>query len=167
MIYDCQPNGSNLVKMKQVINLSLAPQYPATETAQARSELIIDQQPCGIVIPGSVLEAAVEINPGRFVLFVTDGISYEESLTIVLYQRGEGVQEIIHIEHAYSSGLFEQLALYHDHIEFNFLGEARWSLEVADRPIFALPFIGDPQYVKRSAGFKKQLLITSHETRAG
>ena len=153
--------------MQQVFNLSLTPRHPATETAQARSELVIDQQPCGIVIPGSVLEAAVEINPGRFVLFVTDGVSYEESLTIVLYQRGEGVQEIIHIENAYSSGFFEQLTLYQDHIEFNFLGEARWSLEVADTPKFALPFIGDPQYVKRSPGFKKQLLITSHEKRAG
>ncbi|MCA1175804.1 MULTISPECIES: hypothetical protein [unclassified Pantoea] len=155
------------MKMKQVFNLSFAPQYPATETAQARSELIIDQQPCGIVIPGSVLEAAVEINAGRFVLFVTDGISYEESLSIVLYQRGEGVQEIIHIENAYSSGFFEQFAIHQDHIEFKFLGGARWSLEVADAPKFALPFIGDPQFVKRSPGFKKQLLITSHEKRAG
>ncbi|ORM67228.1 hypothetical protein HA51_20645 [Pantoea rwandensis] len=149
--------------MHQVFNLSLAQLHAATETAQARSEVFIEQQPSGIVIPGSVLEAAVEVSPGRYVLFVTDGIAYEESLTIVLCQRDEGVQEIIYIEHAYTSGFFEALNIYNDHIQFQFFKDTLWSLRVADSPKFTLPFIGDPKGVKRNAGFTKRLIITLND----
>ncbi|MDI9220279.1 hypothetical protein QMZ30_05135 [Pantoea sp. EA-12] len=149
--------------MQQIFNISLAETTPASETTQARSEVLLDQLPSGIVIPGSVLEAAVEISAGRYVLFVTDGNLYEESLTIVLCHRDAGVEEIIHIENIYTSGMFEDLAVHSDHIEFHFLGESRWSLSVADSPKFTLPFFGDPKGVKRSAGFKKQLYVTSYE----
>lgn len=147
--------------MHQVFNLSLVERHAAKETAQARSEVLIEQQPSGIIIPGSVLEAAVEIAPKRYVLFVTDGITYEESLTIVLCQRGEGVQEIVHIENAYTTGFFEALNIHEDHIQFQFIGDTLWSLRVADSPKFMLPFIGDPKGVKRNAGFTRRLIITS------
>ncbi|MGK3115177.1 hypothetical protein [Candidatus Pantoea formicae] len=152
-----------MAMMHQVFNLSLVERHAATETAQARSEVLIEQQPSGIIIPGSVLEAAVEFAPKRYVLFVTDGIAYEESLTIVLCQRGEGVQEIVHIENAYTTGFFESLNLYDNRIQFKFFENTLWSLRVADSPKFTLPFIGDPKGVKRSAGFTKRLIITLND----
>ncbi|MGK3131049.1 hypothetical protein ACCW76_17800 [Pantoea sp. C8B4] len=152
-----------MAMIHQVFNLSLTEQHAATETAQARSEVLIDQQSSGIFIPGSILEAAVEISPERYVLFVTDGITYEESLTIVLCQRGEGVQEIIHIENAYTSGFFEALNIDDNRIQFKFFENTLWSLRVADSPKFTLPFIGDPKGVKRSAGLTKRLIMTLND----
>ena len=90
--------------MKQCHTLTLIEQQHSTQTAQAQSEILLDNRHTGIIVPGSILEAAVEISAERYLLFITDGILFEESLTIVLCQLELGVLEVIHIGLAYHSG---------------------------------------------------------------
>lgn len=146
--------------MKLVDTLSLVEHQSATGTLQAQSELLLNSQPTGIIIPGSVLEAAVEVSARRYLLFVTDGNVFEESLTLALCQLERGILEIIHIGLAYHSGQFNNLILCDEHIRFHFIDEVSWTLQVADMAQTTLPFIGDPVGVQRRPRFKKWITIT-------
>lgn len=145
--------------MKQCHTLTLIEQQHSTQTTQAQSEVLLDNRHTGIIVPGSILEAAVEISAERYLLFITDGILFEESLTIVLCQLELGVLEVIHIGLAYHSGQFSDLALCDDHIRFHFMDEKLWTLQIRDTAQVTLPFIGDPAGVQRQFGFKKWIIL--------
>lgn len=147
--------------MKQCCTLSLIDHLSATHTAQAQSEVLLNNQSTGIIVPGSVLEAAVEINSDRFLLFITDDILFEESLTIVLCQLEYGILEIVQIGLAYHSGYFKDLILYPDRLQFHFIGETAWTLRVREKPKLSLPFIGDPTGVQRQPDFRKWIVLTN------
>lgn len=142
-----------------VDHLTLKQIQPATEFSQAQSEVLLDNRHTGIIVPGSILEAAVEISAERYLLFITDGILFEESLTIVLCQLELGVLEVIHIGAAYHSGQFSNLSLCDDHIRFHFMDEKLWTLQVTDTAQVTLPFIGDSAGVQRQFGFKKWIIL--------
>lgn len=61
-------------------DIRLRPQ-PASD--EPRSEVWVANQPTGTIVSGSVLEAAVRCGP-RWLLFVTDGVPYEDMLAIHL-----------------------------------------------------------------------------------
>ncbi|ELY5853945.1 hypothetical protein [Cronobacter malonaticus] len=146
--------------MQEVNSLSLVKVQEATNLSQARSEVVLNGNNTGIIVPGEILEAAVLINEQRYVLFLTDDVIFEESLTIALLDLHEGIKEVVRVGNEYATGYFEALSVTADSISFRFIGEYLWTVTVSDIPRFRLPFVSDPQGVKRDTGFKKYMNIS-------
>ncbi|QOV63072.1 hypothetical protein [Kosakonia pseudosacchari] len=112
-----------------------------------------------IIVPGLVLEAAVQIDSRHYLLFLTDGIIFEERLTMVLIDINHGVKEIVRIGQAWASGYFENLSVKEEEITFHFLGEAEWRVKISLTARLRFPFFADPPAVHRAPGWKKYLTI--------
>jgi hypothetical protein len=133
----------------------------ATELTQAQSDVVLNGKSTGIIVPGQVLEAAVQVNGQRFILFLTDDIIFKESLTIVLIDVHNGLKEIVHLGNEYSTGSFLDLQVTDNSVNFRFIGDNIWTLKVSDSPRLRLPFVSDPKGVKREPGLKKYITISS------
>ncbi|EOI3468994.1 hypothetical protein ACN6UN_001577 [Cronobacter turicensis] len=147
--------------MQQVNSVSLMKVREATDLSQAHSELLLHGNITGIIVPGEILEASVQINEQRYVLFLTDDVIFEESLTIALIDFREGIKEIVSVGNEYSTGNFEALSITADRINFRFMGDYLWTVTVSDTPRLRLPFLSDPRGVKRDAAFKKYMDISA------
>ncbi|ELY4777417.1 hypothetical protein ACLE1A_003015 [Cronobacter turicensis] len=147
--------------MQQVNSISLMKVREATDLSQAHSELLLNGNITGIIVHGEILEASVQINDQRYVLFLTDDVIFEESLTIALIDFREGIKEIVSVGNEYSTGNFEALSITADRINFRFIGNYLWTVTVSDTPRLRLPFLSDPRGVKRDAAFKKYIDISA------
>ena len=156
-------NGMDLALMQIVNDVSLVEVQHATDREQAKSEVevLLSGSSTGIIIPGKILEAAVRVTDNRYVLFVTDDVLYEESLTIVLIDSSLGIQEIVTIGNEYNSGTFEQLHISDLSLQFRFIGDYIWGLTLEDSPKFQLPFFSDPKGVSRSKAFTRFMNISA------
>ncbi|EGT5659420.1 hypothetical protein AGJ34_21810 [Cronobacter dublinensis subsp. dublinensis] len=148
--------------MQQVNSLSLIKVQEATEISQARSEVLINGNITGIIVPGEILEASVQVNEQLYVLFLTDDVIFEESLTIALIDFREGIKEIVYVGNEYTTGSFEALSITADKINFRFIGDYLWTVTVSDTPRLRVPFLSDPKGVKRDTAFKKYMDISTH-----
>lgn len=147
--------------MKQVNSISLVKVQEATDLSQAQSNVVINGNSTDIIVPGQILEAAVQVNDHRYILFLTDDIIFEESLTIALIDVKDGVKEIVRLGNEYSMGSFEVLSVTVDSINFRFIGNFLWTVNTVDSPRLRLPFNSDPKGVKREAGLKKYMTISA------
>lgn len=147
--------------MQQVNSVSLMKVREATDLSQAHSVLLLNGNITGIIVHGEILEASVQINEQRYVLFLTDDVIFEESLTIALIDLCEGIKEIVSVGNEYSTGNFEALSITADRINFRFIGDYLWTVTVSDTPRLRLPFLSDPRGVKRDAAFKKYMDISA------
>ncbi|EKK7713173.1 hypothetical protein PO816_000008 [Cronobacter dublinensis] len=148
--------------MQQVNSISLIKVQEATEISQARSEVLINGNITGIIVPGEILEASVQVNEQLYVLFLTDDVIFEESLTIALIDFREGIKEIVYVGNEYTTGSFEALSITADKINFRFIGDYLWTITVSDTPRLRVPFLSDPKGVKRDTAFKKYMDISTH-----
>lgn len=148
--------------MQQVNSISLIKVQEATEISQARSEVLINGNITGIIVPGEILEASVQVNEQLYVLFLTDDVIFEESLTIALINFREGIKEIVYVGNEYTTGSFEALSITADKINFRFIGDYLWTVTVSDTPRLRVPFLSDPKGVKRDTAFKKYMDISTH-----
>ncbi len=146
--------------MEEVTTLLLSEVSEATDTTQARSEVLIGGNSTGIIIPGKVLEAAIKIDSRRYLLFVTDDVIFEEMLTILLLDSSQGIVEKLTIGGAYSSGHFEDLRVSPRSASFRFIGDTTWTVKVSPSPTFKLPF-SDPRGVSRPMGLRKYIDISA------
>ncbi|EOV9688456.1 hypothetical protein QL189_10105 [Cronobacter turicensis] len=147
--------------MQQVNSISLMKVREANDLSQAHSELLLNGNITGIIVPGEIIEASVQINEQRYVLFQTDDVIFEEWLTIALIDFREGIKEIVSVGNEYSTGNFEALSITADRINFRFMGDYLWTVTVSDTPRLRLPFVSDPQGVTRDTGFKKYMDISA------
>lgn len=149
------------IKMEQITTLSLSEVREATDTAQANSEVLIEGQSTGMIVPGKVLEGAIRVDSHRFLLFVTDDVIFEEALTILLIDHSQRVvMERLVIGAAYTSGLFEGLKVSADGVSFRFMGDTTWTVKIVESPMLRLPF-SEPHGVSRSPGLRKYLTISA------
>ncbi|ELY2797274.1 hypothetical protein SNN58_002338 [Cronobacter dublinensis] len=148
--------------MQQVNSISLIKVQEATEISQARSEVLINGNITGIIVPGEILKASVQVNEQLYVLFLTDDVIFEESLTIALIDFREGIKEIVYVGNEYTTGSFEALSITADKINFRFIGDYLWTVTVSDTPRLRVPFLSDPKGVKRDTAFKKYMDISTH-----
>lgn len=148
------------IKMEEVTTLTLSEVSEATDTTQARSEVLIGGNSTGIIIPGKVLEAAIKIDSGRYLLFVTDDVIFEEMLTLLLLDHSQGVLEKLIIGGAFASGHFESLKVSPYTASFRFIGDTTWTVKVLPSPTFKLPF-SDPRGVSRPMGLRKYIDISA------
>ena len=148
--------------MQQVNSISLIKVQEATEISQARSEVLINGNITGIIVTGEILEASDQLNEQLYVLFLTDDVIFEESLTIALIDFREGIKEIVYVGNEYTTGSFEALSITADKINFRFIGDYLWTVTVSDTPRLRVPFLSDPKGVKRDTAFKKYMDISTH-----
>jgi hypothetical protein len=147
--------------MQQVNSISLVKVREATDVSQAQSNVALDGENTGITVPGLVLEAAVQINEQRYILFLTDDVVFEESLTVALIDINDGVKEILRLGNEYSTGSFEELSVTADSINFRFIGDYLWTIKTTHSPRLRLPFGSDPKGVKRETGLKRYMTISA------
>lgn len=76
--------------MEQTASVKLVEKSKASDFKQATSEVIVGDKPTGITIDGQVLEAAVKVDSDRYILFTTDDVIFEESLTVTLISLSQG-----------------------------------------------------------------------------
>ena len=147
--------------MQQVNSISLVKGQEATDLSQAQSSVVINGNSTDIIVPGQILEAAVQVNDHRYILFLTDDIIFEESLTIALIDVKDGVKEIVRLGNEYSMGSFEVLSVTVDSINFRFIGNFLWTVNTVDSSRLRLPFNSDPKGVKREVCLKKYMTISA------
>jgi len=147
--------------MEVVTTLSLSEVSEATDTTQARAEVLIDGNSTGIIIPGKVLEAAIKIDARRYLLFVTDDIIFEEMLTLLLVDLSQGIVDELSIGGAYTSGYFEALTVSSCSASFRFIGDTTWTVKVSLSPTLKL-FFSDPRGVSRPMRLRKYIDISAN-----
>ena len=131
----------------------------AGEDAAPTSELVYQGASTGVVLAGAVLEAAVAWNES-YVLFLTDDISFEDSLHIYLLDANFQPQDTASLASMYATGSFSALTLMPpDQLGFRFFGDMDWSIELLSRPKARVPFLSEPAGVKRAIGFSRRLII--------
>lgn len=159
----CRMGNGTFVEliMQQVNSIILVKVSETTDVSQAQSDVVLNGKSTGIIVPGQVLEAAVQVNEQRYILFLTDDIIFEESLTIVLIDVHDGLKEIVRLGNEYSTGTFADLQVTDHSVDFRFIGDYIWTLKVSDSPRLRLPFVSDPKGVKRESGLKKYITISA------
>ncbi|WP_053093113.1 hypothetical protein, partial [Klebsiella aerogenes] len=95
-------------------------------------------------------------------LFLTDDVPYEEALKIVLLDVNDGVKEILTLGGAYLTDSFTDLKIHSNSVEFSFIGDTTWRVEIPLRPFIQLPFTGDPRGVSRPLMLKHYIKICAH-----
>lgn len=146
---------------RQLHNVTLHRLHPAAPSRPAAHELAIDGRATGLTVPAQVIEAAIEVDKSRLLLLLTDDVPFEEVLLIVLIDRQLGVQEMLTLGGAYTTGSFAGLHLFAGAVEFSFIGDTTWRVEVAERPFFRFPFTGDPRGIWRPVALKHYLLVSA------
>lgn len=111
----------------------------ANDVTPVTARLIVDGQASECVLTGAVLEAAVEWE-GRFVLFLSDGIDWEEGLNIHLLDTDLSIMDSVSMGWAYTPGVFSGLSLQEpDQLEFSFPSTARWRVHLLTTRQWTVP----------------------------
>ena len=145
------------ISMQPVDTVALIENSPATEFKQAKSEVIVAGEATGIIVSGHVLEAAVQVDDDRYLIFTTDDVIYEEFLTVTLISLTDGALESLQLGNQYSCGFFEKLSTSRESVHF--IDDAVWTIKVSGSPRLRLPFFSDPRGVKRTSGLKTYMTI--------
>jgi hypothetical protein len=129
------------------------------ESAVPTSEVLIDGVPRGTFVSGAVLEAALA-SDGRYLLFMTDDVPFEEMLSIHLLDRQLDLVDSARLGAPYSTGSFANLDIAGPStVRFRFIGDTTWSVELLPRPVFRLPFVPDAPGVRRRFGFSRYFIV--------
>ena len=161
---DCRMGNQRvqgLTMFKLPDNVTLQLREEPTPTAMGKYEVLIAEKGTGIMVPVQVVEAAVQVDDKRLLLFLTDDAPYEEALKIALLDLNEGVKEILTLGGAYLTGSFSDLHILPNAVEFSFIGDTTWRIEIPSTPFIKLPFTGDPRGVSRPLALKHYLKISA------
>lgn len=132
---------------------------PSTPDSAPTSEIVVRGVPSGKLIGGAVLEAALKWNE-HVLLFLTDDVPFEETLSIYLLDADLGVVDSARMYFLYSTGIFSDLDMTQpDTVRFCFLGGIVWTLKLYPEKTFSLPIISDPRGVSRPFGFFRMFQI--------
>ena len=131
----------------------------ADRGAVPHCELVIAGRPTRVFVPGKVLEAAVEVG-GRYLVFLTEGVTMEELLSIHLVSPGGELLDSAGVGVMTALGVFARLKLAPPRrVNFQFLGELQWSVEVHPRPRLAWPFWPEAPGVKRPWALRRAFRV--------
>lgn len=129
--------------MKIVENIGLSP-LAGQADAQPQSRILVDGRDTGAVADGVILEAAVAM-PGRWLLFVTDDVPYEEGLRIQLFDAEWARIDRADMSWMYATGVFRDLriegearlrfAFFDDAVRLKMLDAPKWFLWDRREPV--------------------------------
>jgi hypothetical protein len=129
--------------------------------------------PCGPVIEGALLEAALVGQCGGqavLLLFLTDDVPFEDRLTIALIGADGELLDRAVIGGAYRTGTFGGLRIEApDALIFRFSGDDDWRLTLLNEPQWRLPLPrdgGDPPGVARPSRLKRWFRLSAAPRRA-
>lgn len=122
------------------ISLSLIQEIDDYSRFGSKAELCIHGKNTGITIPAYYLETAILLDDGRYLLFVTEDVPYEESLELLLIDIKQDIQEHVTIAIPYGSGTLREMRLYANHVEFSYFSDEIWRVEVSSSRFFRFPF---------------------------
>jgi hypothetical protein len=124
-----------------------------------RCEIIAGASATGLVVSGAYLEAAIQWGD-YYLLFVTDDVPFEEFLSIYLLSKQWRLLDSAMIGCIYSTGSFTDLDLAEpNRVQFRFIGDTDWAVELFDQPRFRFPWLGEPRGVMREFGFSRHFLV--------
>lgn len=96
-----------------------------------RAHLMHEGRELGLMLDGATLEAQFRVPPDYYLLILTDGCPYEESLHIYLLDTALAVRDTLHLGAPYTSGMLDNVQiLEEDTLEFTFTESARYRLKV-------------------------------------
>lgn len=145
--------------MRIVKELTAKLVHGANEGKVPASELLIHGTSTGKLVSGGVLEAAIQWE-NRYLLFMTDDVPFEEMLSIHLLDAKMNVLDSALIGSPYSSGVFTSLLLSEPNtVQFRFIGDTLWRIELLSHPRFRIPFLSEPSGVKRPIGFFRHFIV--------
>lgn len=134
--------------------------HPPSDKTAPSCELVIKGQPSGLRVEGCVLEAALKYDDG-YLLFLTDDIPNEDSLSIHLIDHSGNLRDTARIGSIYSTGCFSDLQIQQpETVSFRFIGDTVWSIHILPKPALRIPFVSEPAGVHRPLGFKRHFTVS-------
>ena len=160
-------SGRLLVKLLPAPDYAIRAITPTTPDAPPTSEIIVAGTPTGRVIGGAVLRAALKWHEYAL-LFLTDDVPFEDTLSIYLIDAELNVIDTARMYFMYATGIFSDLDLTQDDtVRFRFFAGIAWTLKLFPKKRFVLPIISDPRGVSRPLAFFRMFQIyrdTSSQT---
>jgi hypothetical protein len=131
----------------------------ASETEPPVSEIALADGQKRTIVKSAILEAAIAWRDA-FLIFLTDDIPYEETLSIYLLDGELNCLDSATLGGMYSTGFFKLSELSEPNVvRIRFIGDMDWSVELLREPEFRLPFISEPIGVSRRFGFSRRFKI--------
>jgi hypothetical protein len=91
---------------------------------------------------------------------MTDDVPFEETLSIHLLDERLDLLDSAFLGAPYSTGSFSDLDIAGSStVQFRFIGDTTWSVEVLPRPVLRMPFVPDAPGVKRRFGFARHFVV--------
>jgi hypothetical protein len=132
---------------------------PYTDAKAPTCELLVKDQPTGLIVTGAILEAAVEWQGCR-IAFFTDDIPFEDMLRIYMFNADMTLVDTARLGAIYSTGTFAELSLQSPNtLTFRFFGGTVWRMVLLAEREFVIPIISDPSGVSRKFKFFRYFRI--------
>ena len=125
-----------------------------------RSELLLEGNPTGKSVAGSLLEAAFKTDRGELLLFTTDDTPFEELLNIQLLDAQLDPLDAAVLGSAYSTGSFEFLQTEGPSaLLFRFIGDTDWTVDIWPSCRLRAPWCKDSVGVSSPLGLFKRFVV--------
>jgi|SRR5690625_3622325 len=112
------------------------------------------------LISGSVLETAIQLDDGRYLLFLTDDIPYEDFLSINLLSHAGNLLDHASIGYPYSTGRFSLVRMEPPNkVHFSFIDNAEWMIEILPKSVLRLPLVCEPKGVWRGMRMRRHFIV--------
>lgn len=153
--------------LQQTRSITIRDALPDTESGPPSCELVINDRPSGHRVKGCILEAALQYDTG-YLVFLTDDIMFENSLSIHLVDFSGATMDCARIGYIYATGFFENMEMHQpDKVTFIFFGDEIWTLHILQKPTWRIPFITESWAVQRPLGFKRLFTIAGIRINTG
>lgn len=121
--------------MKETRRFTLTPDAEARPDAVAKAHVLVDGHRTHLLVSGTVLEAAYQLEDlGLDLLFVTEDCPYEETLHIYLLDAAHTVIEETRLGAPYAPGILKDLLIVSDNeLAFHFQGNHRLIIHAQPR----------------------------------
>lgn len=113
--------------------------FELTETSPQKSKLKLSGAEKTINIPGSVLEAQIELENGWYLILTTENSPYDEALHITLLDQYLEILDQVELSQGMTPGIVKNIQILDaEHMQFNFNRINPYVLEI-DKNGFILP----------------------------
>jgi hypothetical protein len=127
-------------------------------------QLRLQGRDAGPPIAGATLERAFRLDDGRYLLFLTDDVPYEEALRVYLLDHDGAVLDGIILGSAYVTGSLQDVTIENDAtIAFSFVHRARCRISVRGTGAVRLPLRYVPGVSRIGPLWRRRFLDVSFE----
>ena len=125
-----------------------------------QSELLQNEMPTGIIIRGAILESVIQCGE-YFLVFMTDDVPYEDTLSIFLLDTQLNILDSATIGGMYLTGSLSNIKLIPpNHINFNYIDGCDCLIDILPAPKFHIPFLSPFNAVKRPFRFYRHFILS-------